>query len=132
MIKNSHGSILFIAKFIMLSKNLMIIIWPLKHNRQEMDRCGVTTQMEAARHTNELKTEQRSCISRVGFGYGFPIGRNLRVSPSRAAGLNSIEVACGGISICEYPALALVKIKKGITPHSSQCLQRKRKRNRQQ
>jgi hypothetical protein len=68
--------------------------------------------MEAARHTNEPKTEQRSSVSRVGFGYGFPIGRNLRVSPSRAAGLNSIEVACGGISICEYPALALVKIKK--------------------
>jgi hypothetical protein len=34
------------------------------------------------------------------------------VSPSRAAGLNSIEVACGGISMCEYPALALVN-KKG-------------------
>jgi hypothetical protein len=48
MIRNSRGSILSIAKFIMLSKNPMIIIWPLKPNRQEMARCGVTTQMEAA------------------------------------------------------------------------------------
>jgi hypothetical protein len=98
----------------MLSKNPMIIIWPLKPNRQELARCGVTTQMEAGRHTNEPKTEQRSSISRVGFDCGFPIGRNLRVSPSRAAGLNSIEVACGGISIYEYPALALVKKKKAL------------------
>jgi hypothetical protein len=117
MIRNSRGSILFIAKFIMLSKNPMIIIWPLKPNRQETVRCGVTTQMAAARHTNEPMTEQRSTISNVGFDCGFPIVRKLRVSPSRAAGLNSIEVACGGISICEYLALALVK--KGITPRSS-------------
>jgi hypothetical protein len=33
------------------------------------------------------------------------------VSPSRVAGLNSIEVACGEILICEYPALALAKKK---------------------